>query len=74
MWGSEWAWGYDKPPPLSGWTAAALALGDFGPLHRVRMSDKTYCRIPARTALHRLAAARPAQADHPIPSAPRWRE
>ncbi|WP_169305356.1 glycosyltransferase family 39 protein [Coraliomargarita akajimensis] len=32
MWGSEWQWGYDKHPPLSGWAAqlAVLLMGDPG--------------------------------------------
>ncbi len=32
MWGSEWQWGYDKHPPLSGWAAEFFAglLGDGG--------------------------------------------
>lgn len=32
-WGHEWAWGYDKHPPLSAWTAEAFAVafGDLGP-------------------------------------------
>lgn len=32
MWGSEWEWGYDKHPPLSGWMAELFAerMGDAG--------------------------------------------
>lgn len=32
LWGSEWAWGYDKHPPLSGWAAELFArtFGDVG--------------------------------------------
>ena len=29
MWGSQWQWGYDKHPPLSGWLAELFAEG-FG--------------------------------------------
>ena len=32
MWGSQWQWGYDKHPPLSGWAAELFGshLGDAG--------------------------------------------
>ncbi|MGC6456211.1 MAG: glycosyltransferase family 39 protein [Coraliomargaritaceae bacterium] len=32
LWGSEWQWGYDKHPPLSGWLAELFTerLGDAG--------------------------------------------
>ena len=31
-WGSEWEWGYDKHPPLSGWMAELFSerMGDAG--------------------------------------------
>ena len=32
LWGSEWEWGYDKHPPLSGWMAELFSerMGDAG--------------------------------------------
>ncbi len=52
MWGSEWAWGYDKHPPLSGWTAhaAALLAGDLGIYFLAQL-----CVVTAGIGIYRLA-------------------
>ncbi len=52
MWGSEWAWGYDKHPPLSGWTARAAAMiaGDFGIYFFAQL-----CVVTAGLGIYRLA-------------------
>lgn len=52
MWGSEWAWGYDKHPPLSGWTARAAAtlFGDLGIYLFAQL-----CVVTAGMGIYRLA-------------------
>ena len=52
MWGSQWAWGYDKHPPLSGWTAYASSLiaGDFGVYFFAQL-----CVVSAGLGIYRLA-------------------
>jgi len=52
MWGSQWAWGYDKHPPLSGWTAYASSLiaGDLGVYFLAQL-----CVVSAGLGIYRLA-------------------
>ncbi len=52
MWGSQWAWGYDKHPPLSGWAAhaAALLAGDLGIYCLAQL-----CVVTAGLGIYRLA-------------------
>lgn len=52
MWGSQWAWGYDKHPPLSGWMAYASSLiaGDLGVYFLAQL-----CVVSAGVGIYRLA-------------------
>ncbi|MBN2703876.1 MAG: glycosyltransferase family 39 protein [Pontiellaceae bacterium] len=52
MWGSQWAWGYDKHPPLSGWLAyiASSTAGDAGVYFLAQL-----CVVIAGLGIYRLA-------------------